>query len=117
MKQLSLFTALMLSFAVNAYANTNQEKNTTMAEANDQSAKVLHIADASQANKDVNNALRLKFISRRGYQNPAVKNKDQYKADDEWVGATYVDERESKASKRLNRQFRSKRPHINYQFD
>lgn len=69
------------------------------------------------AENDVNNALRLKFISRRGHQNPAVKNKDQYKADDEWVGATYVDEKESKASKRLNRQFRSKRPYINYQFD
>jgi hypothetical protein len=69
------------------------------------------------AESDVNNALRLKFISRRGYQNPAVKNKDDYKADDAWVGATHVDERESKASKRLNRQFRSKRPHIDYQFD
>jgi hypothetical protein len=69
------------------------------------------------AGNDVNNALRLKFISRRGYQNPEVKNKDDYKADDAWVGATYIDERESKASKRLNRQFRSKRPYIDYQFD
>lgn len=69
------------------------------------------------AENSVNNAMRLKFMSRRGYQNPAVKNKEPNKLNDEWVGATYVDEKEAKASKRLNRQFRSKRPHIDYQFD
>lgn len=69
------------------------------------------------ADNEVNNATRLKFTSRRAALNPAVKNKDAYQADDEWVGATYVDEQELEAGKRLNRQFRSKRPHINYQFD
>lgn len=69
------------------------------------------------AENNVNNAMRLKFMSRRGHQNPAVKNKEQYKGDDAWVGTSYADERESKASKRLNRQFRSKRPYTNYQFD
>jgi len=59
----------------------------------------------------------LKFVSRRAKQNPAVKNKSVNKGDDEWIGASYEDEKASKASKRLNRQFRSKRPHINYQFD
>jgi hypothetical protein len=69
------------------------------------------------ADNAINNATRLKFTSRRAALNPAVKNKDAYQADDEWVGATYVDELEADAGKRLNRQFRSKRPHINYQFD
>jgi hypothetical protein len=70
-----------------------------------------------KADNEVNNAARLKFISRRAALNPAVKNQDNYLADDEWVGATYVDEQALEAGKRLNRQFRSKRPHINYQFD
>ena len=69
------------------------------------------------ADNEVNNARKLKFTSRRAALNPAVKNQDNYLADDEWVGATYVDEQELEAGKRLNRQFRSKRPHINYQFD
>jgi len=112
MKTLSLLSALLLSVSINAYANQGQNQT-----AADQSSQVVHLADASQADQDVNNALRLKFVSRRAAQNPAVKNKDAYKADDEWVGATYIDEQESKAGKRLNRQFRSKRPHINYQFD
>ncbi|QVL45284.1 MAG: hypothetical protein KFB94_08530 [Methylophilaceae bacterium] len=109
MKKLSLLSALMLSFTLNAYANANHEHVNV--------ADRLHIADASQANPDVNNALRLKFISRRAAQNPAVNNKDAQQADEEWEGATYVDEEESDASKRLNRQFKSKRPYINYQFD
>lgn len=70
-----------------------------------------------KADSEVNNATRLKFTSRRAALNPAVKNQDNYLADDEWVGATYVDEQALEAGKRLNRQFRSKRPHINYQFD
>ena len=70
-----------------------------------------------KADSEVNNATKLKFTSRRAALNPAVKNQDTYLADDEWVGATYVDEDESTAGKRLNQQFRSKRPHINYQFD
>lgn len=70
-----------------------------------------------KADNEVNNATRLKFTSRRAALNPAVKNQDNYLADDEWVGATYVDEQALEAGKRLNRQFRSKRPHINYQFD
>jgi hypothetical protein len=119
MKRLTLLSTLILGLSMNVYANANQEQNSNEVakNMNDQSAHALQIAEASQAGQDVNNALRLKFISRRASQNPAVKNKDKYKADDEWVGATHVDERESKASKRLNRQFRSKRPHINYQFD
>ncbi|MGJ8619455.1 MAG: hypothetical protein ACSHWN_03905 [Methylophilaceae bacterium] len=112
MKTLSLLSALLLSVSINAYANQESGQ-----QAANSSEEVFHLADASQADKDVNNALRLKFISRRAAQNPAVKNKDAYSADDEWVGATYVDEQEEKAGKRLNRQFRSKRPHINYQFD
>ncbi len=70
-----------------------------------------------KADNEVNNATRLKFTSRRAALNPAVKNQDNYLADDEWVGATHVDEQALDAGKRLNRQFRSKRPHINYQFD
>ncbi|HSR01778.1 MAG TPA: hypothetical protein VLM20_03215 [Methylophilaceae bacterium] len=109
MKTLSLLSALLLSVSINAYAT--QDNNQQVA------TQKIYLADASQADNDVNNSLRLKFISRRAAQNPAVKNKDAYSADDEWVGATYVDEQEDKAGKRLNRQFRSKRPHINYQFD
>ena len=116
MKRLPLLSVLMFGFAFNAYANQAHETNDSQV-FNDSQAEVLRIADASQTDQDVNNALRLKFISRRAAQNPAVKSKDEYKADDEWVGATYVDEQESKSAKRLNRQFRSKRPHINYQFD
>ncbi len=69
------------------------------------------------AEGEVNNATRLKFTSRRAALNPAVKNQDNYLADDQWIGATFIDEQELEAGKRLNRQFRSKRPHINYQFD
>lgn len=106
MKKLSLLALLVLTVSVSTSINAN--------EANlDESA----VADTSKANQGTNQALRLKFISRRAYQNPAVKNKKQYNADDAWVGTSYADERESKASKRLNRQFRSKRPYTNYQFD
>ena len=70
-----------------------------------------------KADNEVNNATRLQFTSRRAALNPAVKNQDNYLADDEWVGATYVDDQEFEAGKRLNRQFRSKRPNIDYQFD
>ena len=111
MKARSLLGALLLSLSINAYANTNHET------VNHQKAKVLQIAEASQVDADVNNALRLKFISRRAAQNPAVKHKDAYKADDEWVGATYIEEQKAQSAKRLNRQFRSKRPYIDYQFD
>lgn len=108
MKKLSLLSALMLSFAANSYAEN--------AKTHHQSVERVSMAEASQANHEVNNALRLKFISRRAAQNPAVNNKDEYKTDD-WVDATYADEQESEASKRLNRQFKSKRPHINYHFE
>lgn len=111
MKKLLLFTTLILSFTLNAYANSNDEH------AHAPLTDRLHIADASQANPEVNNALRLKFISRRAAQNPAVNNRDAQDADETWQGATDVDKEESEASKRLNRQFKSKRPHINYQFD
>lgn len=110
MKALSLLSVLLLGVSINAYADQDKSSH---AQAAKKSAHVIHLADAS----NTNNALRLKFVSRRAVQNPAVKNKDAYKADDDWVGATYVEKRESKAAKRLNRQFRSKRPHINYQFD
>jgi hypothetical protein len=110
MKTLSLLSALLLSVSINAYATQGEGQAAV-------GTQKVYLADASQADADVNNALRLKFISRRAAQNPAVKNKDAYSADDEWVGATYVDEQEAQSSKRLNRQFRSKRPHINYQFD
>ncbi|HSR01478.1 MAG TPA: hypothetical protein VLM20_01690, partial [Methylophilaceae bacterium] len=49
------------------------------------------------AENEVNNATRLKFTSRRAALNPAVKNKDNYLADDQWIGATYVDEQELEA--------------------
>lgn len=110
MTKLSLLAVLMLGASMSVSANSNQTHNVDH-------ATEIQMADASQVEQGTNNAVRLKFMSRRGYQNPAVNNKDQYKSDDEWVGATYVDEKESKASKRLNRQFRSKRPYTNYQFD
>ncbi|MFV1922747.1 MAG: hypothetical protein ACMZ63_09100 [Methylotenera sp.] len=69
------------------------------------------------ADNAINNATRLKFTSRRAALNPTVKNQDNYLANDKWVGATYVDEQTTEAGKRLNRQFRSKRSYINYQFD
>ncbi len=109
MKKLSLLSALLLTLSIHASANAGQH--------NGQAAERLYFADASQADQDVNNALRLKFISRRAAHNPAVNNKDEYKADDDWQGATYVDEKESETSKRLNRQFKSKRPYINYNFE
>jgi hypothetical protein len=108
MKKLTLLSALILGFSVNAYADNNTQ--------NTQSVEPLYLAEASQAD-DVNNALRLKFISRRAAHNPAVNNKDETKADTDWQGATYVDEKESDAAKRLNRQFKSKRPYINYNFE
>lgn len=134
MKSTLLIGLLCSVFAMNVNANEQHVDdgfwfpNETFSEMDASQAEQLALNDGVKtsgfsgeritiAENDVNNALRLKFISRRGYQNPAVKNKDDYKADDAWVGATYLDERESKASKRLNRQFRSKRPHIDYQFD
>jgi hypothetical protein len=113
MKTLSLLSALLLTVSINAYAN---QENGQLAATNQTAAK-LNLAPASQASDDVNNALRLKFISKRAAHNPAVKNKVAYNAEESWVGATYVDKQEDKASKRLNRQFTSKRPNINYQFD
>ena len=104
MKTLSILAALIISASINISAHAEQPQG-------------LYIADAGTATESVNNATRLKFNSRRGYRNPAVDNKDQYQADDAWVGATYIQERENKASKRLNRQFRSKRGYTNYQFD
>jgi len=56
-----------------------------------------------------NNSVRLKFISKRPYVNPEVKNKSAQAKE------TTVDKKE--AAKRLNRQFVSKRPHMNYQTD
>jgi len=110
MKKLTLLSALILGFSVHAYADSSYAQNT-------QSVEPLYLAEATQADQDVNNALRLKFISRRAAHNPAVNNKDANSADADWQGATYVDEEESDASKRLNRQFKSKRPYINYNFE
>jgi hypothetical protein len=53
-----------------------------------------------------NNSMRLRFISKRPYVNPDVKNKSTQAKE------TTVDKKE--AAKRLNRQFVSKRPHINH---
>lgn len=104
MKKLSLLAALLLGASLNIHAQSAQ-------------AEGINIDDTTQLVNEQNTATRLKFTSRRGYQNPAVKNKRDYQADDAWQGATLVDEQETKSSKRLNRQFRSKRPHIDYQFD
>lgn len=107
MKTLSILAALLLGASVNFSAHAEQPQG-------------LYIADAESVTESTNNATRLKFNSRRGYRNPAVHNKDRYKADDAWEGTAYIEEQEAKeaqASKRLNRQFRSKRPHIDYQFD
>jgi hypothetical protein len=112
MKTLSLLSALLLTVSINAYANQDNGQQA----ATNQTAEKIYLADAS-ADDVVHNATRLKFISRRAAHNPAVNNKDTYKADDNWIGATYVDEQEAKTSKRLNRQFTSKRPNMNYQFD
>jgi hypothetical protein len=112
MKTLSLLSALLLTVSINAYANqSNGEQAAT-----NQMAEKIHLA-ATSADEVVHNATRLKFISRRAAHNPAVNNKDAYNADENWVGATYVDEQEANTSKRLNRQFTSKRPNMNYQFD
>lgn len=107
MKTLSILTALLISASINISAHAEQPQR-------------LYIADAETATESVNNATRLKFNSRRGHRNPAVHNKDRYKADDAWEGTAYVEEneaKEDKASKRLNRQFRSKRGYTDYQFD
>lgn len=107
MKTLSILTALLISAFINISAHAEQPQG-------------FYIADAGTATENVNNATRLKFNSRRGYRNPAVNNKDQYNANDAWEGATYIQKKEAieeKASKRLNRQFRSKRGYTDYQFD
>lgn len=104
----------MLGASMSVSANSNQTDNVV-------SVPEIEVAEATQVEESANNAVRLKFMSRRGYRNPAVNNKDQYKAENTLNGATNIEqresERESKASKRLNRQFRSKRSHINYQFN
>lgn len=109
MKTLSLLSALLLTVSINAYANQDNGQQAA--------SNKVHLADASQTDDVVHNATRLKFISKRAAYNPAVYNKEAYSATDNWVGATYVDEQEAKTSKRLNRQFTSKRPNMNYQFD
>jgi len=102
MKTLSLFGALLLSVSINA----------TAAQGSHQPTDAMQFAGVSH---DVNNAKKLKFTSRRSALNQTVKNKKNNS--DEWIGASYQNEKSSQAGTRLNRQFRSKRPHINYQFD
>lgn len=105
MKALTLLSALLLTVSINVQANPSQ------------SADGLYLADATQANEMTKKAKRHNFTSRRAVKSRAVDNKDAYNAEDDWVGATYVDEGELKAKKRINRQFRSRRGHTNYQFD
>lgn len=104
MKTLSILAALVISASVNISVHAEQPQHASVTNAGS-----IVIAQ--------NTATRHKFNSRRSYQNPAVHNKSEYKADDAWEGATYVKETENKTAQRLNRQFTSKRPQINYQFD
>ncbi len=104
MKTLSILAALVISASSHTSANAEQPQG-------------LYAGDAGPVVVAQSTATRHKFNSRRGYRNPAVHNKKEYKADDAWEGATIVKERENKATKRLNRQFKSKRSHMNYQFD
>lgn len=105
MKTFTLLSALLLSVSINVQANPTQ------------GADGLYIADATQVNEMTKKAKRHNFTSRRAAKSRAVDNKDAYNANDEWVGATYVDEGNIKAKNRVNRQFRSRRGHTNYQFD
>ncbi len=113
MKSLIIVGLLTSGLALNANAN---EGNVKALNADTKHENIV-LADTSQVGQDKNNALRLRFISRRPYQNQAVRNKSNYKADDAWVGATIVDVPESEVSKSLNRRFTSKRPHMKYKFD
>lgn len=103
MKTLSILTAALLAASIQIPAHADQSSN-------------IYVANASDQVEVENNATKLKFTSRRPQLNPAVKNK-KYEADDAWQGATDVEENASNASKRMNRQFRSRRPYIDYQFD
>ena len=105
MKTLTLLSALILGVSINAHANPEP------------SADALYLADATQVNEMAKKAKRHNFTSRRAVKSRAVDNKDAYNADDSWEGATYVDEGNLKAKKRINRQFRSRRGHTDYQFD
>lgn len=98
-------------YQLSVTAGTNQTHNVVF------NVPEIQVVEASQVERSPNNTVRLKFMSRRAYQNPAVKNKDKYKTGEKGIHATNIDERKAKASKRLNRQFRSKRPYINYQLD
>jgi len=134
MKQTLIIAALTSVFAINVNASEQDDgfwfPNENLSELTNEVMPVAHIAlndevnatfnheaSMNMAENKVNNAQKLKFVSRRAAQNPAVKNKQVNNNDDAWIGASYEDEKASKASKRLNRQFRSKRPHIDYQFD
>jgi len=106
MKTLSLLGALLLGVSINASANPTV-----------QAADGIYLADATEMNQAAKKAKRHNFTSRRAAKSKAVDNKGAYNADDDWVGATYVKERNEKSKKRLNQQFRSRRGHTNYQFD
>lgn len=90
-KTLSLLSTFLLSISINAHAKQGDNQ----AEIDTQK---VYLADASQADNDVHNALRLKFFSRSPEQIPAVNNKDAYSAINEWAGATYTDEQEVQSS-------------------
>jgi hypothetical protein len=103
MKSLSILGTLLLCAAVHFSANAGELDD------------VNGVGNGEQVRVE-NAATKLKFTSRRPHLNAAVKNRT-YEADDAWQGATDIQENASNASKRLNRQFRSRRPYIDYQFD
>jgi len=106
MKTLFILAALFISASVNISVHAEQTQRS-------------YVADSGPVILAENTATRHMFNSRRGYRSPAVHNKKN-KADDTLEGAAYIQEKEAKeakASKRLNRQFRSKRPNMNYQFN
>jgi len=98
----SLFVGLMLGASMQVYANSNQTHDAAM-----------QVAEAPQVKQGVNNAVRLKFLSRRGSRHAAHSDRSQTEVEK----SAEVAARETKARKRLNRQFRSRRPYINYQFN
>jgi len=106
MTKLSLLALVMLGVSMAVSANSDQSQDLGQSEA-------VQVTGTSDATQGANNAVRLKFMSRRAYQNPAVKNKKRSQAERD----SAMQEREEKARKRLNRQFKSKRPYMNYQFD
>jgi len=135
MKNTLIITLLSGVFAMNVNANEQDDgfwfPNETFSELTSQemSSEQIALNDATSeslsqgktniivADNSPNNATRHKFVDRRTKLNGAFRNKAKNKSSDKWIATRHVEEKRLKSAKRLNRQFRGRRSHINYQFD